>query len=87
MSRPRKFVVSVLVSLAGLAAMASSASAQAETQRHGSCAGVLSAFAGSQRDDEFFRQDFAPLPGDVVASIAQDKGLLADCATGIPGLP
>jgi len=87
MSRLRTFVVCGLVALAGLAALAPSASAQAETQRHGSCAGVLSSFAAFQRDDELVRQDFAPLPGGVVATIAQEKGLLATCATFVPGLP
>jgi hypothetical protein len=81
MSRFRIFLISGLVALAGLAAAAPSASAQAQTQAHGSCAGVLSAAAASVQDDEFFRQDFAPLPGELVSGIAGQKGDLAFCAT------
>jgi hypothetical protein len=84
MSRSRIFLISGLVALGGLAAAAPSASAQAQTQEHGSCAGVLSAFVGSQQGDEFFRQDFAPLPGGLVSSVAQQNGDLTFCATLIP---
>jgi hypothetical protein len=81
MSRFRMLVISGLVALAGLAAAAPSASAQAQTQAHGSCAGVLSAAAASVQGDEFFRQDFAPLPGATVSGIAGQKGNLAFCAS------
>lgn len=84
MTRFRIFLVCGLVALAGLVVAAPSASAQAQTQEHGSCGGVLSAFVGSQQGDEFFRQDFAPLPGDLVSSIARQKGDLTFCATLVP---
>jgi hypothetical protein len=87
MSRFRIFLASGLVALAGLAAEAPSASAQAQTQAHGSCVGVLSAFAGSVQGDEIFRQDFAPTPGPDVAAVAQQKGTLDDCAALLPPAP
>jgi hypothetical protein len=80
MSRFRIFLISGFVALASLAAAAPSASAQAQTQAHGSCAGVLSAAAGVQ-GDEFFRQDFAPAPGELVSGVAGQKGDLAFCAS------
>jgi hypothetical protein len=87
MSRFRKFLISGLVASASLAAAAPSASAQAQTQAHGSCAGVLSAAAASVQGDEFFRQDFAPLPGDLVSGIAGQKGDLVFCAGLIGVVP
>jgi hypothetical protein len=87
MSRFRIVLASGLVALAGLAAAAPSASAQAQTQAHGSCLGVLSAFAGSVQGDEIFRQDFAPAPGAAVAAIAQKKGTLSECAALLPPAP
>jgi hypothetical protein len=84
MSRCRTFLVAGLVAVAGLAAAAPSASAQAQTQEHGSCLGVLSAFAGSQQNDAIFRQDFAPAPGALVSGGAQLKGDLTFCATLVP---
>ena len=87
MSRFRIFLASGLVALACLAAAAPSASAQAQTQAHGSCLGVLSAFAGSVQGDEIFRQDFAPAPGPDVAAIAQQKGTLPECAALLPPAP
>ena len=86
MTRFRIFLISALVTLAALAAVAPSASAQAQTQAHGSCVGVLSAFAGSQQGDPFFRQDFAPLPGGLISGLAQEKGNLLFCG-GFIGLP
>jgi hypothetical protein len=81
MSRFRMFVVSGLVALGGLVAAAPSASAQFQTQKHGSCVGVLSSFAGSQLQ---IRQDFAPAPGGVVSSIARQKGDLLFCLGLLP---
>lgn len=81
MSRPRRLLVAALCALAACAATAPSASAQAQTQQHGSCLGVLSAFAGSQQGDTIFRQDFAPAPGGVVAGVAGQKGDLGFCAS------
>jgi hypothetical protein len=81
MTRFRIFLVSGLVALAGLVVAAPSASAQAQAQAHGSCAGVLSSAAASVQGDEFFRQDFAPLPGATVSGIAGQKGDLVFCAS------
>jgi len=53
---------------------APSASAQYQNQAHGSCVGVLSAFIASVQDDELLRQDFAPVPGQVVTVVAHQKG-------------
>jgi hypothetical protein len=80
MSRFRIFLISGLVALGGFVAAAPSASAQAETQAHGSCLGVLSSFAGSQQDDDILREDFAPAPGGDVAAVAEQKGNLTFCA-------
>jgi hypothetical protein len=81
MSRFRTFLTAGLVALACFALTAPSASAQAQTQAHGSCAGVLSAFAASQQGDEFFRQDFAPLAGELISAVAEQKGDLVFCAS------
>lgn len=81
MSRFRIFLVAGLLALGGLAAAAPSASAQAQTQAHASCLGVLSAFAGSQQGDPFLRQDFAPFPGQLVSVGARLKGNLPFCAS------
>jgi hypothetical protein len=81
MSRFRVFLISGLVALACLAAVGSSASAQAQTQADGSCNGVLSSFAGSVQGDEFFRQDFAPRPGANVSRVAHQSGDLGFCAS------
>ena len=64
MSRFRVFVISGLVALAGLAAAAPGASAQA-SEEHASCLGVLSSVSGSQLHGVpgLQRQDFAPFPG------------------------
>jgi hypothetical protein len=80
MSRFRVFLMSGLVALACLAAVGSSASAQAPPS-DASCNGVLSSFAGSVQGDEFFRQDFAPRPGANISGTAQQKGDLGFCAS------
>jgi hypothetical protein len=85
MSGARRLLVAALCAVAALAGTAPSASAQAQTQQHGSCLGVLSAFAGSVQGDPFNRQDFAPTPGQAVAGIAHQKGTLVFCA-GLIGL-
>lgn len=80
MSRCRIFLASGLVALAGLAAAAPSASAQAQPPANASCVGVLSAFAGSVQGDEIRRQDFAPALGADVAAVAQQTGTFEECA-------
>jgi len=81
MSRPRRLLVAALCGLAALAATAPAASAQGQTQQHGSCLGVLSSFAGSVQGDDILRQDFAPAPGQNVAAVSQEKGNLGFCAS------
>lgn len=78
MSRFRVFLVTGLVALAGLAAAAPSASAQANDD-HASCLGSLSAFAGSLQ----LRDDFAPESGETVSFGAQQHFDLATCLTGV----
>jgi hypothetical protein len=74
MSRCRMLLVSGLIAVAGLAAMAPSASAQPPPTA--SCLGVLSSFAGQAG----IRDDFAPpVSGARVASIAKEKGDFTYC--------
>jgi hypothetical protein len=79
MSRFRMFLVAALVSLAGLAAAAPSASAMANDD-HASCLGTLSSFAGSLQ----LRDDFAPQPGEIVSFGARQHFDLATCLSGLP---
>jgi hypothetical protein len=80
MSLPRRLLVSGVVAVAGLAAAVPTASAE---PTEASCAGVLSVLAAQQQ----LRDEFAPLPSDVVVAIAQQHGDLAFCSQFIPPQP
>jgi hypothetical protein len=93
--RFRVFLISALVALAGLAAAAPSASAQATLNEDASCMGILSSFVGADPLADIVapgvsRSDFAPLPGEDVRTAAQlhgGSGLpILNCATTL-GLP
>jgi|SRR5215204_4855352 len=97
MSRIRIFLVSGLVALAGLVVAVPSASAQATENENASCMGVLSSFVGADPLADIVapgvsRSDFAPLPGEDVSGVAQEKGgtpglvTLINCAA-VAGLP
>src|SRR5829696_716004 len=79
--RRRALPVAALCALATFAVTAPPASAQYQNQGHGSCVGVLSAVIASVQDDDLFRQDFAPVPGQVVAGLGAQKGNAGFCAS------
>jgi len=94
MRRLRMLLASGVVAVVGLAVASPSASAfpppTAHPPANASCVGLLSSFVGS-RHFVLSRSDFAPLPGQDVAALAQQKppgptGLLVFCAQagGIP---
>ena len=96
-------LVTGLLAIAGVAATASSASAQegdpnAPSNEHSSCIGVLSSFVGADplapivapgqsRSDFAGREDFEGTPGQSIKNVAQLKSLLASGDIIIPGLP
>jgi hypothetical protein len=103
MSRFRVVLVVAVVTVAGLAATASSAGAQegdpnAPSNENASCIGVLSSFVGADplapivapgmsRSDFAGQEDFEGTPGQSIKEVAQLKSLLDSGDIIIPGLP
>jgi hypothetical protein len=72
-SRPRLWLVSGVVALAGVALPSSVA--EAAPPADASCLGVLSSFAG----EAGIRDEFAPAPGPLVAGLASQHGDFEYC--------
>jgi hypothetical protein len=101
MRRVRVLLVTGLLAVAGVAATASSASAQepnAPSNENASCIGVLSSFVGAHPSAEIFapdlsrpdfagQEDFEGPPGQSVHLGAQFKSVLPTDPEIIPGLP
>jgi hypothetical protein len=79
MSRLKRLLLFGVIAVASLAATAPAASAQPPP--NASCVGVLSSFTGQAH----IRSQFAPLPGQLVASVAQQHGDFAFCS-GLIGM-
>jgi hypothetical protein len=79
MSRVRRLLLFGVLAATSVAATAPAAAARPPP--NASCVGVLSSFAGQAH----IRSQFAPAPGQLVASVAQQHGGFAFCA-GLIGM-